>query len=337
MPPIRSTISRSLGFFIKNRRSQDATGTSAIMGTRQDSSPTSMTVPSSITGPGKWDLSSQGNLVITTAGTYDISPFNHDRSIIVDFWGAGGGRGRGAAEAYGAAGVWATTGSFKMGINNPMNYVCGGANGSGGSASGGPGTGGTPQQAGHGGGFSGLFDGPVAIGNAWIVAAGGGGGANNDAGSNHGSGGAGGTTTGSAGGTLNSKGSGNAPGGTQSAGGTAGSGSPASYNGTAGSALQGGNGGARGGGGASGGGGGGGYYGGGGGGGNEGQNDNGGGGGGGSSYLSTPDLPAASYSAPGTRIRYSDSPVTPSIPGSAGTGSNSSSTGNGGAIVIRLA
>ena len=226
MSPIRSTISRSLGFFIRNRRSQDATGTSAIMGTRQDSSPTSMTVPSSISGPGKWDLSSQGNLVITTAGTYDISPFNHDRSIIVDFWGAGGGRGRSAAEAYGAAGVWATTGSFKMGINNPMNYVCGGANGSGGSASGGPGTGGTPQQAGHGGGFSGLFNGSVAIGNAWIVAAGGGGGANNDAGNNHGSGGAGGTTTGSAGGTLNSKGSGNAPGGTQSAGGTAGSGSP---------------------------------------------------------------------------------------------------------------
>ena len=27
-----------------------------------------------------------------------------------------------------------------------------------------------PQPAGHGGGFSGLFNGSVAIGNAWIVA-----------------------------------------------------------------------------------------------------------------------------------------------------------------------
>ena len=95
MSPIRSTISRSLGFFIRNRRSQDA-GTSAIMGTRQDSSPTSMTVPSSISGPGKWDLSSQGNGHgnHNCVQTYDISPFNHDRSIIVDFWGIGGGRGR---------------------------------------------------------------------------------------------------------------------------------------------------------------------------------------------------------------------------------------------------
>ena len=32
-------------------------------------------------------------------------------------------------------------------------------------------------SAGHGGGFSGLFNGSVAIGNTWIVAAGGGGGA----------------------------------------------------------------------------------------------------------------------------------------------------------------
>ena len=337
MSPIKSTLSRSLGFLLKTRRNQDALGDNVIMGTRQDSSPTILNVPATINGPGQWDLSSQGNLVITTAGTHDISPFNHNRALIADFWGAGGGRGRSAAEAYGAAGAWATTGSFQMGSNNPMNFVCGGANGSGGSASGGPGTGGSPQQAGHGGGFSGLFDGPVAIGNAWIVAAGGGGGGNNDAGTNHGSGGAGGTTTGSDGGTLNSKGSGNGEGGTQSAGGEGGPGSPSTHNGSDGAALSGGNGGPRGGGGASGGAGGGGYYGGGGGGGNSDQNDNGGGGGGGSSYLSTPNLPAASYSAPGTRIRYSDSPVTPSIPGSAGTGSNSSSTGNGGAIVIRLA
>lgn len=140
------------------------------------------------------------------------------------------------------------------------SYASGGAAGYGGGGSGGGGTG----VGGGGGGYTGLFSGPISIGNAVIIAGGGGGGANDPA-----QGGDGGGETGGASGNAGRGGAG----GTQTGGGGAGGQDGTSA--TAGSALQGGPGAAGGGGG---------YYGGGG-----GQFYNGccadGAGGGGSSYI----------------------------------------------------
>ena len=49
-----------------------------------------LTVPASINVPGTWDFATNGNLVLTTPGTYNIT-VNRTLSKTVKMWGAGGG------------------------------------------------------------------------------------------------------------------------------------------------------------------------------------------------------------------------------------------------------
>lgn len=157
-------------------------------------------VPNAINAPGEWNFSTNGNLVLTTAGTYNIT-FNKPFSKTVKMWGAGGG-GSSWSNAGGAGGAAVGTVNFTAG---PYTFVVG-TRGiridvSGGSIPG-YGSGGisnpTPGGAnyatpatyysGSGGGGTGIHNGVDAI----LVAGGGGGGS-------YGPGGNGGGTSGTAG------------------------------------------------------------------------------------------------------------------------------------------
>lgn len=210
-------------------------------------------------------------------------------SINVWLWGAGGagadrtGGGNGGAGGSGAF----VKGTLAVTPGQVLQIVVGGRgtfSTTNGTHAGGYGGGGTAyQNAGSGGGYSGIFLTSVSFANARAIA---GGGAGAGYGRERNFGGAGGATTGSAGGGLNVTNTGGG-GGTLAAGGAAGAGGAGTFAGTSGSQLQGGTGGNAGAGTYGGGGGGGGYYGGGGG---YGSNQGGGsgtwgsGGGGGSSY-----------------------------------------------------
>lgn len=209
-------------------------------------------------------------------------------SINVWIWGAGGaGADRTGGGNAGAGGSGAfVKGTLAVTPGQVLQVVVGGRgtySTTNGTHAGGYGGGGTAyQNAGSGGGYSGLFLTSVTFANARAIA---GGGAGGGYGRDRNFGGAGGATTGSAGGGLDVTHTGGG-GGTLAAGGAAGAGTGTTA-GTGGSQLQGGTGGNAGSGTYGGAGGGGGYYGGGGG---YGSNQGGGagtwgsGGGGGSSY-----------------------------------------------------
>lgn len=210
-------------------------------------------------------------------------------SINVWIWGAGGagadrtGGGNGGAGGSGAF----VKGSLAVTPGQVLQIVVGGRgtySTTNGTHAGGYGGGGTAyQNAGSGGGYSGIFLTSVTFANARAVAGGGAGGGD---GRERNFGGAGGATTGSAGGGLDVSNTGGG-GGTLAAGGAAGAGGAGTFAGTTGSQLQGGTGGNAGNNTSGGAGGGGGYYGGGGGyGSNQGGNSGtwSSGGGGGSSY-----------------------------------------------------
>jgi hypothetical protein len=159
-----------------------------------------LTVPASINVPGTWDFATNGNLVLTTPGTYNIT-VNRTLSKTVKMWGAGGG-GSSWSSAGGGGGAAVGTVNFTVG---PYVFVVGTRGiridasggsipgyGSGGITNPTPGgaTWATPATyySGSGGGGTGIHNGVSAI----LVAGGGGGGA-------YGAGGAGGGTSGTTG------------------------------------------------------------------------------------------------------------------------------------------
>ena len=162
-------------------------------------------------------------------------------SVTFKVWGAGGAGGRWGGGSAGSGG----SGGFAKGTlasatpGTTYNVVVGSNGVVGGSSNsapeGGKGAGYTAHpshEGGAGGGFSGVFEGPISIGNAIIIAGGGGGGGSYDRSGEDESGGGGGGSTGQ---DAANPGPAIGKGGTQSAGGSPYGG------GGAGSALQGGN------------------------------------------------------------------------------------------------
>ena len=291
-----------------------------------------LSVPTSISASGTWDLSSSP-LVITTAGTYTITSLGGNIPITTKLWGSGGNcnptPGQVASQPGGGGGF--SQGSFT--ISPSFNCVI--AVGDTGSFGGSVGSPDFPTN--RSGGYTGIFYNSILHANSIIIAGGGGSPGWNDGGVISGGGGGGGSTG------QNSPPNPAAPaapgkGGTQLAGGAGGT-SPFTP-GTAGSALQGGAGGARGGSGAGGGSGGGGYYGGGGGAGQTSINTGGGGGGGGSGYIGGhPSVSVINGTTTQATSRISAGSPNPSYPlvGIAGSGGlfPGGSTGTG-AIQISL-
>ena len=288
---------------------------------------TILTVPTGVSGPGQWDLSSQGDLTLNIGNTYDIASAGADISLVIHLWGAGGSGGRspgnpGGEPTAGGGGGGYATGTMTFASGTTYKAVVGNAKGNTTEATpwGDPAASGNPISPPYNGpnpwvptgyylmnsgGYSGIFDTSVSAPNARLMAAGGGSGGYNDAG-NQGAGGGGGGTNGTdAGGPIfGPTEPENGAGGTPTAGGAGGT-SPHT-NGAAGSSLTGGQGGDRGGSGAAGGGGGSGWYGGGGGAGQTGTNTDGGGGGGGSAYIH-PSITGGSTTAAGIQDAANDS------------------------------
>lgn len=159
-----------------------------------------LNVPTSISALGTWNFATDGNLVLTTPGTYNIT-FNKTLSKTVKMWGAGGGgsswssAGGGGGAAVGTVNFAAGQYTFVVGTRGIRIDASGGAipgYGSGGISNPTPGgaTWATPASyySGSGGGGTGIHNGSTAI----LVAGGGGGGS-------YGQGGAGGGTSGTAG------------------------------------------------------------------------------------------------------------------------------------------
>ena len=286
---------------------------------------TKLTVPTGVSGPGVWDLLTQGALTLNTGATYDIGASGGDVPVTIHMWGAGGSGGREgnptAPECAGGGGGYATGG---MTISSGTTYkaVVGNAKGNTVDASpwGEPAASGNPISPPYNGpnpwvptgyykmnsgGYSAIFETSVSAPNARLMAGGGGSGGYNDGGTQGAGGGGGGTNGVDAGGpTYGPTQAPNGEGGTPTAGGAGG---PSPHtNGSAGSSLTGGQGGARGSSGAAGGGGGSGWYGGGGGGGQISINTNGGGGGGGSAYIH-PSITGGSTTAGGIQDAANDS------------------------------
>ena len=82
MAPIRSLGNTSISFNDYYSRS----GTDAS----QPYDVGDLTVPAAVNAPGEWTFSEDGNLVLTTPGTYNIT-VNRTLSKTVKMWGAGGG------------------------------------------------------------------------------------------------------------------------------------------------------------------------------------------------------------------------------------------------------
>jgi hypothetical protein len=277
-----------------------------------------------VSGKSTWDLSVDGALTLSTAGTWTIVP-SADMSIPTKIWGGGGGSGEGGA----GAGAGYANGSITLASGTSYQLIVGG---------GGTGAGSATRTAGGGGAGSGI---QFTSNSTAILVAGGGGGS---AGGATRQGGGGGGTSGS---NSDSAGSGGGYGGTQSAAGAGGVGSRRTGNSGSGRNGGGGNTGTSTSAGGTGfgnggvgtyngadsgsGGGGGGYYGGG-----EGGGDAGGfGGGGGSGYLH-PTLVLNGSMTNGSNNLYAGN-YTDSNAGTSGQGGNGSSSLNGNAGKIYFA
>jgi hypothetical protein len=211
---------------------------------------------------GTWirnDVTSGANPAgVVVQGTgLEVSGHRHFQGGNVRINAIGGGGHLGSATGTGPVEHDEMFGGFtSMEINiapgTPLNVIVGGGGEYQGSGSfGGGGAVGSPAgEAGSGGGYSGVFEGPVSQGNAIAIAGGGGGGKGNNppGGLREGSDGAGGGLEGNSGGSTSPVPdygrSYHGTGGTQSAGGVAAGplhpSSPPSHQGSAGSALQGG-------------------------------------------------------------------------------------------------
>ena len=62
-----------------------------------------LTVPTGVSGPGQWDLSSQGALTLNLGATYDIASAAGDVSVVIHMWGAGGSGGRASGSGGGGS------------------------------------------------------------------------------------------------------------------------------------------------------------------------------------------------------------------------------------------
>jgi len=175
------------------------------------------TISPTINSASEWTLSSDGDLVLDSAGTYTIVP-SSDLTIDTKMWGAGGsttGNLSGGAGGYSSGTLSLTAGtSYIIRVGSE--------------------TGGGTGGSGTGGGYSGIFEVTEAHANSVIIAGGGGGGCSQYSVSQVPA--AGGGSSGQSGGYQGTSGG---KGGTQSAGGAAAD-EGLSRGGTAGSALTGG-------------------------------------------------------------------------------------------------
>tara|TARA_Y100000385_G_scaffold4041_1_gene4404 strand:- start:44 stop:1627 length:1584 start_codon:yes stop_codon:yes gene_type:complete len=281
------------------------------------------TISPAINGVSEWTFADDGDLILPTGAEYTITPGTNFTKTTKIWAGAGAPKSAGSAGwGQGAAGGAAVGDiAFAAGTSYVLRIGGKGGNTSGSAPStawGAGNSGGTYSSgvAGSGGGYTGIFSGSVAHGNAILMAGGGGGG-----GSSRGDG-LGGRGGYAGGGTEGRTASGFVAGaGTQTAGGSgAGGGSR-----TSGGALSGGNGASGGGGG------GGGYYGGGGGG---SQGDGGYGGGGASGYYDSNTVSNATLYQ-GTNYTGAGNASDSDRPTNAGAGANTGSTWYDGAIVIK--
>lgn len=151
----------------------------------------SFTISPSVSGKSSWNLSTDGNLTLTTATTYTIVP---DNNFIASarIWGAGGGggyyndtfyqRGNGGGGGYtvgqmvfykGVTYYLVVGGGGKKGKNTGTGaYSLGGTPGAGGDS----GQRNTSHGAAGGGGYSGIFKTSQTQANSVMIAGGGGGG-----------------------------------------------------------------------------------------------------------------------------------------------------------------
>mgnify|MGYP001407397924 CR=1 FL=1 len=324
-----------LDFFKKEKPFQGLTGFgggATGLFNSSASAATQLTVPTGVSGPGVWDLASQGALTINIGNTYDVASAGGDISVTIHMWGAGGSGGRGAdggspypGSTIAGGGGGYTTGTMTLTDGTTYKTVVGNARGSNPEATpwGDPAPSGNPNSPPYNnpsptlaykmssGGYTGVFVTSVSAPNARLMAGGGGSAGYNDEGAQGAGGGGGGTNGVDAGGPVfpgpAPDGTPNGHGATPTAGGPGGT-SPHT-NGSAGSSLTGGAGGARGTSGAAGGGGGAGWFGGGGGAGQTGINQHGGGGGGGSSYIH-PSITSSSTTA-GTNAGFAGNDSSP--------------------------
>ena len=213
----------------------------------------SFTISPSVNGISTWDTSIHGALVLSSYGTWTITP-------IVDFyanvatWGAGGGgaTGGGISQASKGSGGGGGSAIGLVALTAGTSYVIRVGRGGRGantnigtySANNGGGESGTYDGnwgTGSGGGYSGIFVGSETQANSVLIAGGGGGGGLDRFSVADQSGGAGGGTTGQTGWSGGAQSATNrvGGGGTQSAGGSAATGSIGTS--VAGSALRGGN------------------------------------------------------------------------------------------------
>lgn len=213
----------------------------------------SFTISPSVSGISTWDTSIHGALVLSSYGTWTITP-------IIDFyanvatWGAGGGGATGGGISQTSKGSGGGGGSAigLVALSAGKSYVIRVGRGGRGantnigtySANNGGGESGTYDGnwgTGSGGGYSGIFVGSETQANSFLIAGGGGGGGLDRNAVADQSGGAGGGTTGQTGWSGGAQSATNrvGGGGTQSAGGNGASGSIGTS--VAGSALRGGN------------------------------------------------------------------------------------------------
>ena len=173
-----------------------------------------LTVPTGVSGPGQWDLSSQGALTLNIGNTYDIgvSDTGATISVVIHMWGAGGSGGRAAPTSYttfaGGGGGY-TTGTMSLTQGTTYKAVVGNAKGNNPESTpwGDPAASGNPISPPYNGpnpwvpsgyykmssgGYSGIFATSVSAPNARLMAAGGGSGGYNDEGVQGAGGGGGG-------------------------------------------------------------------------------------------------------------------------------------------------
>ncbi len=141
-----------------------------------------LTISPAVSGRTTWDLATNGNLVISTAGVYSVT-VSQATTVSAKAWGGGGGAANTnysntvAAMAKGGGGGY-TGGNLTLQPGVTYTVVVGSAGASstsnGAYGGGGGGKSGSRSNGGQGGGYTGIFAGAEAQANAVLMAGGGG-------------------------------------------------------------------------------------------------------------------------------------------------------------------
>ena len=130
-------------FFKKEKPFQGYTGYgggAASLATVASGVPSILTVPTGVSGPGYWNLRSQGNLTLNLGATYDIGVApapaggGDPVSVTIHMWGAGGSGGRADTPSpqysnIAGGGGGYTTGSMTLSSGTTYKAVVGNAKG----------------------------------------------------------------------------------------------------------------------------------------------------------------------------------------------------------------